>query len=337
VVKALNIILSKNLSVEDKMMREVYCNTLMELARENDRITVLDADLMFASSMLNFAKEFHERAFNCGVQEANMIGVAAGMSATGMIPYVHSFGTFATRRCYDQIFISAAYAKLNIRIVGSDPGITATFNGGTHMPFEDAGIMRNIPEVTVIELVDSVMLKDIVRQIAGLYGVFYIRLFRRNATRIYEEGSTFKIGKAIELRDGKDATVISSGILVAESLKAADLLEKEGILIKVVNMFTWKPIDRETIIKCAEQTGSIVTAENHNIINGLGSAVAEVLAETDPIPMERIGSRDLFGEVGTQDYLMRRYEMTAEDIAKKVRKVIARKRNDYKYDKEIGR
>jgi transketolase len=280
---------------------------------------------MNSMGMVPFQKRFPDRTFNCGIQEANMIGVAAGLSATGKVPYAHSFAAFATRRCFDQVFMSAAYAKLNVRIIGSDPGVTAAFNGGTHMPFEDLGIMRNIPEMTVIEPTDSSMIRDIVRQLADAYGIFYIRLVRRNAIKVYEEGSTFQIGNAVQLQDGTDASIIAMGLCVAESIKAAKILKEKGISVRVLNMFTLKPIDREAVIKCASDTGAIVTAENHNIINGLGSAVAEVLGEYFPAPMERIGVQDQFGEVGPIDYLKQRFELTAADIAKKVEKVIARK------------
>jgi transketolase len=321
----MTILLAKNNVKEEIEMRNAYCQTLIELAKKNDQIVVLDADLMSSMGMIPFLKEFPERTFNCGVQEANMIGVAAGLSATGKIPYAHTFGPFATRRCYDQVFLSGAYAKLNIRIIGSDPGITAAYNGGTHMPFEDMGIMRNIPEMTVLEPTDSIMLKDIIKQLAKLYGMFYIRLLRSNAIKIYEEGTTFKIGKAVKLKNGKDVTIIANGIMVAEALKAAHILEEKGISTKVLDMFTLKPIDKEEIIKYAKETGAIVTVENHNIVNGLGSAVAEVLVENITIPMERVGVKDLFGEVGPADYLKERFELTVNDIVKKVEKVLKRK------------
>jgi transketolase len=322
----MNIKLAKNNVKEEKMMKDIYCETLMELAKNDKRIVALDADLMNSMGMPPFKKAYPERTFNCGIQEADMIGIAAGLSATGKVPFAHTFGVFASRRCYDQTFISAAYARLNVRIIGSDPGVTAQYNGGTHMPFEDMGILRNIPTMTIIEPTDGVMLKDLIKQLANLYGVFYIRLLRKNAIKIYEEGSTFKIGKAIELRGGSDVTLISSGILVHESLKAADMLAAEGINARVVNMFTWKPVDADMIVKCAKETGAIVTVENHNIINGLGSAVAEVLAENFPSPLERIGCKDQFGEVGSQDYLMERFELTAADIVKKAKKAIGRKK-----------
>ncbi|PKP56609.1 transketolase [Candidatus Atribacteria bacterium HGW-Atribacteria-1] len=321
----MTILLAKNNVKEDIEMRNVYCQTLIELSRKNEKILVLDADLMSSMGMIPFLKEFPERTFNCGVQEANMIGVAAGLSITGKIPYAHTFGTFATRRCYDQVFMSGAYAKANVRIIGSDPGVTSAYNGGTHMPFEDMGIMRNIPKMTVLEPTDSVILIDIIKQLAGLYGMFYVRLLRGNAIKIYEEGSRFEIGKAVKFKDGKDVTLIANGIMVAEALNAAHILEEKGISTRVLDMFTLKPIDKEEIIECAKDTGAIVTAENHNIINGLGSAVAEVLAENIPTPMERIGVKDLFGEVGPVDYLKERFELTANDIVKKVKKVLERK------------
>ena len=321
----MNINLAENNIREEATMRDTYTSLLVELAKTDKRVVILDADLMHSIRTFPFMDAYPERTFNCGIQEANMVGVAAGLSATGKIPYAHSFGIFATRRCYDQIFISAAYAKLNVRIIGSDPGISAAYNGGTHMPFEDMGIMRNIPEATLIEPTDLVMLEDILRKTNKMYGVFYIRLFRLNPVKVFDEDCSFEIGRAVQLKDGKDLTLICSGILVAEALKAAVKLEKEGIFARVVNMFTWKPVDRDMIKKSAEETGAIVTIENHNIINGLGSAVAEVLAEESPVPMERIGSKDLFGEVGPEDYLMKRYEMTADDIVAKAKKVLKRK------------
>jgi transketolase len=321
----MTILLAKE-NVEEKVaMRDAYCQTLIELAEKDDRIVALDADLMNSMGMVPFQKKYPERMFNCGIQEANMIGVAAGLSATGKVPYAHSFATFATRRCLDQVFMSAAYAKLNVRIIGSDPGVTASFNGGTHMPFEDLGIMRGIPEITVLEPTDSIMIRDLVKQLADAYGVFYVRLLRRNAIKIYEEGSRFEIGKAVQLREGKDATILATGLCVAESLEAAKILAARGISVRVLNVFTLKPIDREAVIRCAAETGAMVTAENHNIINGLGSAVAEVLVENIPVPMERIGVQDLFGEVGPIAYLKERFELTAADIVKRVEKAIARK------------
>jgi len=311
---------------DNETMRDVYCKTLIEMASKDNRVVALDADLAKSMGMIPFKKAFEDRFFDVGIQEANMIGVAAGLSATGKIPYAHSFAPFASRRCFDQVFLSCGYAKQNVRIIGSDPGITAAYNGGTHMPFEDMGIMRNVPGITILEPVDAAMLKNLVEQTLNLYGVFYIRLLRKNAMQIYNAESIFEIGKGIKLKDGKDATIIATGIMVDEALTAAEQLEKEGISSRVINIFTLKPIDKELIVKCAEETGAIVTAENHSIINGLGSAVAEVLAENMPVPMERIGVKDLFGEVGSGNYLKERFEMTSVHLAAKVRKVLYRKR-----------
>ncbi len=321
----MSITVAKELKKDSRMMRAVYCDTLMEMAETDSRVVALDADLMNSMGMKPFQKKFPDRTFNCGIQEADMVGIAAGLSATGKVPFAHTFGPFASRRCFDQIFISAAYAQLNVRIIGSDPGITAAYNGGTHMPFEDMALLRTIPGATVLEPTDGVMLENLLRQVKDLYGVFYIRLLRKEPVMIYEPGSTFEIGKGVVLRDGTDVTLISSGFLLPDTLEAAELLQKRGIRARVVDMFTWKPIDTELIVKCAKATGAIVTAENHSIIGGLGSAVAEVLVENAPVPMERIGS-DRFGEVGSVDYLKKAFHMTAEDIAAKAEKAVQRKK-----------
>jgi transketolase len=304
----------------------VYSDALLALAKQSDKIVALEADLMACVKTERFQETYPERLINCGVQEADMIGVAAGLSAMGYIPYVHTFGCFASRRCYDQIFISAAYARLNIRIFGSDPGVYSSYNGGTHMPFEDAGIIRNIPNAVVMDLTDATMARDILLKTAELYGVYYMRYPRRTAIKIYEEGSDFTIGKGCILREGVDATVFASGLMVAKALEASDLLSKEGIQVTVVDMFTWKPIDRELIIACAEKTGAIVTSENHSIINGLGSAVAEVLSEDCFVPLVRHGvSETRFGEVGPQPYLEKAFGLTAEGIIASVRAAIGKK------------
>ena len=312
-------------AAEKLAMRDVYAETMTELVKENPRIVYLEADLMNSIGMVNFAKEFPDNAINCGIQEANMIGTAAGMSAVGMIPFTHTFGCFATRRALDQIFLSGAYAKTNIRILGSDPGVTAAFNGATHMPLEDIGLLRGIPGITIIEPTDSTMLRDVVKQTAALEGIFYIRLSRKNAIKVFAEGSTFDIGKAVSIKKGTDVTLIASGICVDESMKAAEILQAQNVNAAVLNVFTVKPIDREAIMAAAKNTGAVVTVENHNIHNGLGSAVAEVLVETTPVPMARVGIQDEFGEVGSVEYLKERFGLTAENIAKNALNVISRK------------
>ena len=313
------------LKTSETLMRDAYCNTLMELAEKDSRIMALDADLVSSSGMKPFFKAYPERAIQCGIAEANMIGVAAGLSLTGKVPFCHSFGPFASRRVCDQIFISAAYAKLNVRIIGSDPGVTAAYNGGTHMPFEDMAVLRGIPEITLIEPCDPVQLADVTRQLVDVYGVYYVRMVRKNATAIYAPGSTFEIGKGNLLRAGTDVTIIASGIMVEEALKAAEALAEEGVSARVVDMFTWKPIDMELIAKCAEETGAIVTAENHNIYGGLGSAVAEAAARTVPVPIEMVGTDDRFGQVGTEAFLRGEYRLNAQRIAEAAKKAIERK------------
>lgn len=310
---------------EAREMRAVYCQTLQELARENDRICILDADLVGSSGVKPFFQEFPDRAVDCGIQENNMIGVAAGLSAAGMIPFAHSFGPFASRRCVDQIFISCAYAKANVRIVGSDPGVTAAYNGGTHMPFEDMGTLMSIPKITLVEPTDSVQLRWLLQTLEKEYGVYYIRLLRKNAVGVFEEGSQFQLGRLARLREGTDAAVVCSGIMVGEALKAAALLEQEGIRIAVLNAFTWKPMDDETLAEYARSCGCVVTAENHNILGGLGSAVANSLSRSCPVPVEMVGVEDAFGEVGTEDFLRRRFDLTAEHIVRAVRAAMARK------------
>lgn len=307
------------------MMRDTYCQTLVELAAGDERIVALDADLVGSSGMKPFLTAYPDRFINAGIAEANMIGIAAGLSATGKIPFAHSFGIFASRRVCDQIFMSCAYAKLNVRILGSDPGITAAYNGGTHMPFEDMGVLRSIPEITLLEPTDNVMVADLLRQLQNEYGVYYIRMARKNTISIYEEGSTFQIGKGNVLRDGSDVTIMASGIMVAEALDAAQILEAEGVSARVVDLFTWKPMDTELVGRCAAETGAIVTAENHNTVGGLGSAVAEAVAATHPCPVEMVGTDDRFGQVGTQDYLRGAYQLTAERIAETARRAMARK------------
>ncbi|MCL2366881.1 MAG: transketolase family protein [Oscillospiraceae bacterium] len=308
-----------------KMMREVYCETLSELALENENIVVLDADLVSSSGMKPFFKAFPERAIQCGVAEANMIGIAAGLSCMGKIPFAHSFGCFASRRVCDQIMISAAYAQQNVRIIGTDPGVTAAYNGGTHMPFEDMGVLRSIPEITLIELTDTVMLRDIVTQLTKSYGVYYLRMARKNVTAIYCEGSRFEIGKGNVLADGRDVSIIASGIMVAESLKAMEILKSEGISARIVDMFTWKPIDAQLVADCARETGAIVTAENHNVIGGLGSAVSEAVVQSCPVLVEMVGVKDKFGQVGTEDFLRKAYDLTAEAIVAAAKRAVGRK------------
>ncbi len=310
-----------------KGMHNAYVEKLSELALGDPRIVALDADLMLALGLYpSFGVSYPMPTIDCGIQEANMIGVAAGMSLMGKVPFAHSFAPFATRRAFDQIYISGAYANLNIKIVGSDPGIVATLNGGTHMPFEDMGLLCSVPGATAIEFTDVTMLCNLLPKIAAAYGVCYMRLPRIQVNTLYAEGSNFEIGHAATLREGSDVTIIASGFCVLESLKAAEVLEREGVSARVVDMFTWKPADTEMIIRAAGETGAIVTAENHNIASGLGSVVASVLARSCPTPMEMVGVQDEFGEVGSLEYLADRFGLTDKYIIRAVKKVLQRKR-----------
>ena len=317
--------LCEEIRVSPVEMRAAYCNALIEEARLNPKIVTLDCDLMNSCGTKAFGKTFPDRSFNLGIQEQNAAAMAGGLSASGLIPFVHTFAVFATRRIYDQIFMSCAYAGQNVKIIGCDAGVSAAFNGGTHMAFEDMAIMRVMPHVTVLEPSDPVMMRSVIPQIAGTDGVFYMRMPRKTVYQVYEEGSDFTIGRAAVLREGMDVSLIAVGLEVRQALEAAVLLEADGISARVVDMFTLKPIDRECILDCAARTGAIVTCENGNIIGGLGSAVAEVLVESDPVPMGRIGVRDEFGEVGPQSYLEKRFGLTAEDIRQKAIDVLERK------------
>ncbi len=299
-----------------KEMRAVYAETLVELGARNPAVVLLEADLMKASGTGPFAAAYPERAFNVGVAEANMVGVAAGLSAGGKIPFATTFACFASRRAYDQFFVSCAYARLNVKLVGTDPGVSAAFNGGTHMPFEDLALMRAVPGIAVLEPSDASSLRALVEAAAAREGSVYIRLHRKAVPDIYPQGERFAIGKAKLLREGRDVTIVALGaLMVGEALKAAELLASEGRSAAVIDALSLKPLDTELILAEARKTGRVVTAENHQIAGGLGSAVAELLAETGAARLARVGIRDEFGEVGTQEYLMERFHLTAPHIA----------------------
>ena len=306
-------------------MREIYCQSLIEEAKTNKDIVVVEADLMNCIKTGPFKKEYPDRFFNVGIAEANMVGVSAGLATCGKIPFCSSFGTFATRRCFDQVFISVAYSKQNVKIVGTDPGICAEINGGTHMPLEDMGIMRGIPDMLCVEPTDSTMLKALMPQIIAYKGATYIRLQRNKAETVYQEGEKFDLFKAKKIASGKDATIIASGIMVSKALQAREELKKQGLDVGVLNVFMWKPIDKEAIIECAKESGAIVVAENHNVHNGLYSAVSEVIVANKPVPMESVAVMDEFGEVGKMPYLAKKFHITEEDIVEKTLKVIGRK------------
>lgn len=310
---------------DEREVRQTMAAGLVSAAAKDDRIVVLDADLMSCHSTKCFLEAYSERFINVGIAEANLIGVAAGMAAFGKIPFAFSFAPFATRRCYDQIFISVAYSKLPVKIVGSDPGVMAEANGGTHMPFEDMSIMRAIPHMVCFEPTDATMLEKALPEIIDYPGAVYIRMFRKKAEKIYDDSLEFKLGKAVTLKDGGDVTLVASGIMVARALKAADELKEAGINARVLNIHTWKPIDEDAIVSAAKDTGAIVTCENHTTAGGLGSAVAEVAAEKCPVPMEFVGVKNSFGEVGKEAYLSEKFGLTVSDIVAAAKRAVARK------------
>lgn len=310
---------------ETNEMRLAYSDALIERGRADERICVVEADLMGSSSTGRFQKLFPERTIDVGVAEANMIGVAAGLAAMGKIPFTHTFTPFATRRCCDQVTLSVAYARMNVKMVGSDPGVCAELNGGTHMSFEDMAIMRNIPGMVVCEPVDSVQLRKLFGQIVDHEGPVYMRLFRKAPWKVFDESAEFTLGKACTLRKGRDATVFATGIMVKEALDAAETLAGEGVDVEVVNIHTLKPLDTQAVLESVARTGCCVTAENAFAINGLGSAVADCVCAARPCPVLRVGVDDRFGEVGKLDYLQSALHLTAADIVEKVRAAIAMK------------
>ena len=312
-------------SMDPRPCKTILGETIPALAAEDPDVIYLDADLMNCIGTAKWAAANPDRAINCGIAEANMIGVAAGLASAGFKPIVHTFGPFASRRCYDQIFLSGGYAKNDITVIGSDPGVTAALNGGTHMPFEDVALYRALPGSTVIDVTDPTMLISVLRQCKDLPGVKYIRVGRKSYARVYEDGSELPIGKAVTLREGTDLVIFACGIMVHEALQAAAALEKEGVSAAVVDMFTIKPLDAEAVISWAEKTGAVVVAENHNRYGGLCSAVSEVLAERRPTPAAFVAVEDEFGEVGPQGYLQERFGITAAHIEEAARSVLKRK------------
>lgn len=311
--------------METKEIREAYVNTLLELGAENPDIVVMEADLMSCTNTGAFKKAYPERFFNAGIAEANMVCVAAGLSAAGKIPFAATFGCFASRRVYDQFFISGNYAKLNIKLAGTDPGVTAAFNGGTHMPFEDLALMRAIPRLTILEPSDAVSAASLIRQAAGIYGCVYLRFPRKPVPVLYPRDEKFSIGRAKVLKSGKDVCFAALGsLMVNEALKARELLAADGIDSGVLDVLSLKPIDSGTILNEAAKVKAVLSAENHQIIGGLGSALAEILAENGfKGKFARVGVNDEFGEVGTQDYLVKRFGLDAETLAKRAKSLLS--------------
>lgn len=297
-----------------KATRQSYGEKLAELGEKNKDIIVLDADLSAATKTSIFAKKFPERFFDMGIAEQDMISTAAGLATFGKTVFASSFAMFACGRSYDQIRNSVAHPKLNVKICASHAGITVGEDGATHQMLEDLGMMRGLPNMTVMCTSDDRETKWAVEEISKMDGPVYLRLCRLNTPQIYGEEQDFKIGKGVQIGNGTDATVFATGIVVPEAIKAKEELEKQGINIRVVDIHTIKPIDKELIIKCAKETKKLVSIEDHNIIGGLGSAISEVLTEEYPAKLIRMGMKDRFGKSGPAKELLKYFGLTSEDI-----------------------
>lgn len=305
--------------------RAVFYQTLETLMDENQKIVALEADLGGASGSLRIKRSHPENFIECGIMEANMIGVAAGMSMRGFVPFVHSFSPFVSRRVADQVFLAGAYSYNTINIYASDPGVCAATNGGTHTSFEDVSLMRAIPGVEVYDPADGVQLEWLVRTLAERSGVHYIRTTRKNILPVYEPGSTFELGKGNVLREGNDVLIIAAGTVLEDALDAAEALETYGISAQVVDMFSLKPLDEELVMQASVGKQLVVTVENHGVTGGLGSMVAELLAtHPEHAPLLRIGVQEQFGQVGSLQYLKRAYGLDSESIVKTVRAALAK-------------
>jgi transketolase len=311
---------------EEVSLRDTYGTTLAELARENHDIVVLDADLRPSTMTKYFASEFPDRFFEVGIAEANMIGIAAGLAASGKIPFASTFAVFAPGRCFDQIRVSVAQAGLNVKIVSTHAGVTVGEDGASHQALEDLALICSLPGFTVIIPADAIETAQVIKAVVAHEGPCYVRLPRAKLPNVNSTGYRFKIGKAVTVREGKDAAIIAAGVMVTQAMEAAGELSKEDIDCRVINMSTLKPIDEETIVKAAAETGAIVTAEEHQAHGGLGSAVALIVGESRPVPMEFVAVKDVFGTSGKPGELLERYGLTAKDIAKAVRKALKRKR-----------
>ena len=299
--------------------RAVFMDTLIAMMDSDDRVVMLEADLGGASGSLRVKKAHPDRYIECGIMEANMIGVAAGLSMRGFVPFVHTFSPFAARRAADQIFLEGAYARNTINIFASDPGVCAATNGGTHTTFEDISLMRTIPEVSVFDPADGAQLRWLIRELANRRGVHYIRTTRKAMLSLYTDDSTFQIGRGNILRQGQDVLIIAAGQVIEDALKAAERLGSRGIEAAVIDMFTIKPLDETLILREMKGKRLVITCENHSILGGLGSAVAEVLSAQDNHPrLCRIGVADQFGQVGALEWLKQAFGLDAESIAEKV-------------------
>ena len=310
---------------QEVSLREAYGKALVELGRENADIVVLDADLSKSTMTQFFASEFPDRFFDCGIAEQNMVGIAAGLAASGKIPFASTFAVFAPGRCFDQIRMSIAQPGMNVKLVTSHGGISVGEDGVSHHSIEDLSLIGSLPGFTVIVPADAIETTQAVRVAAASYGPFYIRLCRPKVPLVYNEDYRFNLGEAVTMRPGREATIIAIGVMVAAALEAADNLARQGIDCRVLNMPTLKPIDEAAIIRAAAETGAIVTAEEHLEHGGLGSVVSRVIAKHQPVPIEFIAIKDTYAKSGKSAELLQRYGLTAKDIEQAVRLVIKRK------------
>jgi transketolase len=305
--------------------RGAYCEALIELVESGKDVVTIEGDVMKAAGTGPFRDRYPERSIQLGIAEQNVTGVAAGLSSVGKIPFVNLFAVHASRRACDQVAVSVAFTKSNVKIVGLYAGLTTAENGPTHQSLEDLAVMRAIPNMTVVVPADTRELKKAVKAIAEHTGPAYLRLVRGDMPILYDGEYEFRLGKSVVFREGKDLSIIGAGILLSRALKAYDVLLKDGISARVINMHTIKPVDREAIIECAKDTGAILTVENHSIIGGLGSAVAEVTAEHYPVRVSRIGVRDIFGETGSFDWLLKHFGMDVDVIVHAAKELVKSK------------
>lgn len=313
-------------TLEAKATRFGYSDALLQLGRDDPRIFVLDADLAKSTTTDRFKKEFPDRFIDCGIAEQNMVGIAAGLSLMGKIPFTSTYGTFMVDRALDQIRVTVAYAELNVKIIGAHGGISVGPDGATHQALEDLGTMRMLPHMTVINPCDVHEACKATLAVAAMQGPTFIRLGREPVPIITDETTPFAIGKGITFEDGGDVTIAASGSMVIEALIAHENLRKQGIRARVLDIHTIKPIDRELLVTAARETGAVVTVEEHQVMGGFGSAVAEVLAQECPVPMEFVGIQDRFGESGTPDELLTAFGCRAADIERAVNRVLARRK-----------
>ncbi len=305
--------------------RDAYGKALVKLGQINDKVVVLDADLSKSTKTYDFGKEFPNRFFNMGIAEQNLIGAACGFATAGKIPFASSFAMFATGRAFEIIRNSVCYPKLNVKVCATHAGLTVGEDGASHESVEDISIMRSIPNMTVLVPADGVEAEQMIIEVANTYGPMYVRLGRSAVPTIFDENYKFQIGKGAVIKEGTDVAIIACGIMVNEAIIAAKELEAEGINAKVINMSTIKPIDKELIISAAKETKAIVTAEEHSIIGGLGSAVSEVVAEEYPVIVRKVGVKDVFGESGTPQALLEKYGLTAKEIVVAAKDAISKK------------